>query len=948
MFWFIINKKVGIISKIFLISLTLIIWATLIFFTFLWWKTDLSKNIKFENIKLWKYYLNKNNKDKFSLIDKDLNIDKNKIFVEQISYLSRFFTNNNKSEILIEENQINIKKWIHLFDLNEVNKNFKINWSTFEITNKWPWLFFVNNLNRSKTIIFSIDTIIDLKIKNKNEILTSVLLYPHSYIIFNQNRNLLIKGWDQLKISQISNLNFFNKKLISQKKINKKFLEIITLKNNEYNYFIEDVLFFLKFESKENYKNFQKYIKRDFISLLWEKYIKKYSKYFVNTQKKKVYYKNLILREIITLFHEDKKNIKKINSIYENIKKLWEVSIDEVKNIENIIYFYYINSLKLENNSINTTINLSELIKKIKNNTEKNQKLEALLFLKNIFSEYDFQKTSNILKKIPLFKEKYINLKSEYDKKSLEYKEIEYLLFFLEKLLTTQFDNIEKYIDKISILLKDYTNISYIFYDDDDDSIKRTWLSKNLKILETIWKIIQKTYFKLERTDEDFLIRKENNILKDKKTISSIKNSINRIINFYKTNIRFLNETKNTIETYQDNINKLTEFFEAMEDYEKYKSKYSVKKAKFLWWDPIKSNKEEKNSLNVAKAYNYIKKFNWISLKNIRIDIYDYNHCINPNILSENQSRDGYCYKINNLEINWNNLLFYLFPYDNNKLNNIKVNNISRKWEYKLDEIKESFSEKLKQNNTEEYEYSFENFFINTFTVQNTTEWKKEEIIYQNDEKNNVSKESKEIWAFKRSKLFWNMWDFSVLKWFLDIKYNDVIVEEDYSIYIKESNFTLDVKNCVSDKCSDNQYGGILESEYKFTNIHSFENVKLKIIDKSLKDNGIDLIWWNQMEIVGSIKINEFENELKKLWLKINNLETSYNHIKKYLKINNVKIKYYASNNRLKIESNYKDKKLIVYIKDWDNIEVYYNWNNMTKEITHISKLLSILFIIRK
>jgi hypothetical protein len=166
--------------------------------------------------------------------------------------------------------------------------------------------------------------------------------------------------------------------------------------------------------------------------------------------------------------------------------------------MKNIINFYYINNLKIKNNSVPRGINFSKLLIKINEKSDINipEKLEALLFLKNIFQNYDFLEDSNILEKIPSFKTKYFgtNLEDlkhtislyyttktnkEYEqykttKEYNRYKEIEYFLFFLKKLLLINFENEEIYIDKIAILLDDYANISSSFYNNDSDTLRRT------------------------------------------------------------------------------------------------------------------------------------------------------------------------------------------------------------------------------------------------------------------------------------------------------------------------------------------------------------------------------------------------------------------------------------------------------------------------------------------
>jgi uncharacterized protein YgfB (UPF0149 family) len=80
-------------------------------------------------------------------------------------------------------------------------------------------------------------------------------------------------------------------------------------------------------------------------------------------------------------------------------------------------------------------------------------------------------------------------------------------LFFLEKLLTAELKESDKYIEQISILLEDFTNISTTFYDDNNESIRKTGLFKNLIVLEKVSQIILHTYFQPERNPEGLLER---------------------------------------------------------------------------------------------------------------------------------------------------------------------------------------------------------------------------------------------------------------------------------------------------------------------------------------------------------------------------------------------------------------------------------------------------------
>ena len=319
---------------------------------------------------------------------------------------------------------------------------------------------------------------------------------------------------------------------------------------------------------------------------------------------------------------------------------------------------------------------------------------------------------------------------------------------------------------------------------------------------------------------------------------------------------------------------------------------------------------------------------------------------MNPYNPIKDEEKDYYCYDVKNLEINGNMLWFILLPYEENKISEITLNGAKKNGTYKLDNIKEELDEKIKRvtRNEEKDKYDFRNFFLNTFIIQSTSEIKE---IYQEEE--DVLKEDKVIKTFKRNKLLWDSWDFAILKWFLDIKYNDLIVKEDYSISIKTSNFNTSIDTCNNETCESNfkQFEWTLESEYEFTNSHTFKNIIIKVIDPNQKEVEKYSLWWNQIEIIGDIKVENLKNEISILLSHINNIEESLKYLKNNLEINDIKIKYYTSANRIKIYSNYTNKKLSIYIENGGEINVYLDGIRVQQQNISISELANTLNTIK-
>jgi hypothetical protein len=65
------------------------------------------------------------------------------------------------------------------------------------------------------------------------------------------------------------------------------------------------------------------------------------------------------------------------------------------------------------------------------------------------------------------------------------------------------------------------------------------------------------------------------------------------------------------------------------------------------------------------------------------------------------------------------------------------------------------------------------------------------------------------------------------------------------------------------------------------------------------------------------------------------------------LKISNIKIKYYTYSKRTKIESNYKNKKLDIYIESGWKINIYYDWKRIHEQTLWISELENTLHTIK-
>jgi hypothetical protein len=130
-----------------------------------------------------------------------------------------------------------------------------------------------------------------------------------------------------------------------------------------------------------------------------------------------------------------------------------------------------------------------------------------------------------------------------------------------------------------------------------------------------------------------------------------------------------------------------------------------------------------------------------------------------------------------------------------------------------------------------------------------------------------VVSEDKTITFFKRDKLLWDKWEFNVLKWYLDIKYNDIIVtlnsENKYDIYIQKwvlktnLNINWSLQNVVAH----------IKADYVFSNEdHYFKNIVITFYDKNYYENGeeIPMFSWKEFRVIKRLDILKFKEEMNK------------------------------------------------------------------------------------
>lgn len=879
------------LNKIFLAWIALFVFILLIFNTFTNKNQNIFESVFYKNNEKWIFWLEiKDDKFIFNTwsVNSSLKINYINPFDKILSY---------SWEIIISENNIKLNKWIFLINISEINNKYNISWEWFEILNNWPITLFIDN-SWIRTTIFSLNSIIELKlinIENKKTINT-ITLYPHNSIKIIPNQNKNIENADLLRITQRFPIDYFNENILINKEINWNFInKVIWNKDDNEIKIIKNMFYFIFLNNKIEEEYLLNFKSNKFGTLIWEKLIEKYNNLFLNNSKKTIYYKNLILRTIWDIIKSNEINESKndflINSLYE-LKKL---NINDYIELKSILYFY--SNLVIDSNKIDTNskINFSKIYNKLENKNF-NFNETFLLKLNDLYFNYDFKNEKNIYIDIN-------NINKSILEKNLNETEKSYFIYFLKKIIISWFDSLSKdkniRLEDILNILNDYIQTSINYYSIDDNTRIRTWIEDYNEILKKLAIKIETTYFEKNKDINWLLILSKNNSISYEK-IKTLEENIESIFKYYdKYQDKLWNKTKDDLikKDFSENKAKYSQYIIALKDYSSYIANYNEQNKQILFWDTATDWWNKEVIISIENAKKYLNQFKYLDVSNVKINLRWFNYCENPNIKNDiDEIEEPYCYKIENLIVGSNLYLnMTLSPKDYNRIANFVINwdNKINKWSYKLDNEKIVWDNNYKRNawSLDIDKYDFKNFFLYIFNPP------KETIIENNDDNINnddILEESLIIKIFKRNKLLWEEWDFKILTWFIDIKYDDLIVKQinnDYDIFIK--------KWSVWYISNSTKYKWDLSWKYIFIPDHSFIEPEILLYD----DSDRILFWWNKIKLIWNFNVKTIKNDLKIFFDSLSNLYNVLSPIDNQLWIKKVNIKYNYIENMFYIEN---------------------------------------------
>lgn len=899
----------SLFKKIFLTILIILILIILFYSTYFYTNPNNFLKPIFQETKLWWYDIIIE-KDEFKVSDltekEGLKIDFLTPFSSIISYPKANFEK--------KWTEINLKEWTYFIENWIIDNKYKINSSWFEIIPEFSWNYYIDISNPEKNIIISLNNILKINLKNPEteKIINTIFLYPHQYIILNptENENNLKSAVDVKKIRQwLESFYYLSNKFLENNKLNisdRLFNRDLNKKN-----LYKNILLYKKWKLEKQTEILNKFKKANFTEIAWENFIEKYLVLFLNPEKKRIYYKNKITKNIWNLIQENNLSKENINNLYENFQKLKKLNLDDYNEMKKILYYYWNIVLKSNLYKTDLSFNFAKIIHKFENS--KTKIIDAnFIELRNNFLKYDFVENykKDFYKSLDYFVNIYnLNIEKDKDKK-------QYYIYFLENIIWSSFADEKANLTNIINIFNNYINISITYYNLDIKNHMNliiTWLTNYNDILIPLKRKIWIKYFE-EKKNNNILVLKNIDI--DKNLINTLNKNINKIFAFYeKTNKVLWNQLidKNLKQDFENNKIILKDYFSAILNYEEYKNEQKLKN---IWANPTPTWNWEK-ILKKEEAMDFLKQFQYIDYSKVKITIKDKEYCLNPNAKNDKKEvKNPNCFKVENLKVwkNWNikiNLDFLLNLNYWKQISNVVIDFTNEKYKNGIYNIND-------ENNSKSW-------FLDTFNPI-----KKEkppiEII---DDSENQENDSEYIRIIKNTKLI--NWDFKNLKDFFYIKYNNInIIEKkfnklDINLENVEFNFKLN---------ENREFSGIFNSKYIYwQNKHYFLNPKINF------NNNF------QINVYWEIKYTDFRNFFNNLLKEYKNLSSIISLLEnKLTNTGNFTIEYFPKRLAIDIFSKKITLELI-----WEQIVSFnYNWEVQIENPITIKEFESLLEEIKK
>ncbi len=884
-------------SKILLWVLASIVWLFLIYITFLT-PTNYAWDFSMEAYKIW--FFSVEIKEDETINETQINYSSSwsqgGLIVDKINIVdSVFFSSGNYNKVQ-EWNTItlNFGAWEYLIDIRSTGYKYKVNTESFSLDILWPGKVYVNTLDSKNCHIFSIDSLSRFYFKWEKQ-WTPIYIYPHMYIWFNSLMWKFYLEADFFRILTVFEPIYFWEKLFSWTMVdNNLFSKIPALET----VFFKDTLFILNSEYDDSENKLGDFSRLDLVDFPGIEYIEKYKKVFLNETKRRVYNKDLILKNVLRLLKAKKYEPSVIDSIYNSLEEL-RVYEEDYKEMEDSINAYYrLVSINSDPSFEDAKLNVYQLVLKV-NDMKELLDYKSFLPLNAIYSYFDFDNRwdylyDSLVTFSNTFFVKFSKGGSDEEETGVIFKD--YFYFFLKEIFLSKFvldkdnnsdlfkgDNLKNLLD----VMEQYIALSKEHYSTSWKHKEAVYIYRLM--LEKLERFIRLWFFNEKRWEGNLLEVKGTNG-KNHEYMKTLEWNINKLFNFFNASKTHLPEDSLEEESYTKLKEMFVEYFFALDDFNGYKMKYDKGIIKIFEENEELDDDEE---LTEKDFVNYLSQFNWLRLDDAKIEIeVDY-------------------YKATSIFIDWKMLSFYLYPYDNHKMDKIKLDGKDIGFTYKL----------WKEENNED-------FFIDTFVKKE----EKEVPIYIEEEEKG---EELYISVFKRDKLLWEGWDFVLLKGILEVGYSDINVIRD-----ELGNYDISVENAKMYIWKNSKFSFF--SDY----IRNWRTKAFKNIEVKPYKNGevLDIM---PIKIIWVITLQNFKEDIDDIFSNFVSVDYIFNKILSVLYVEDISVTYTLKKSKFNFKFDYKGK-VVNIILDWDKIENIFVWDSTDGLILSPTSYLNIEKYLKK
>ena len=364
---------------------------------------------------------------------------------------------------------INLWKWEFIIDIHNLREKYTITHQFFDIKLPASWKIYINTQDTKNYAIVSLNTISQVDLKEGENFITSLYLYPHIYLRFNPLRSRFLKNADLVRLSSVFTLDSFDESL-SQDNWKELFAKLWIEQRD----FLASYLDFSKQQSMDNSERLAEIYAMDSWEFPWSSYLKRYFYLFLNDSKKKAYHKNAIFQKLTRLVSSDKIESNLIESITEDMKWLssYKEDSDDIKDI--IDYYYALSLSSSDFSNIYGKINLHKLALATYGWTSKDD-IKPYLALHALYDTYDLSDEYSYENLIS-FVQEYIKINKIFgdDLTLAKKEELDYFSLFLNKIflskLSSESEALQEFATQNNLrhilwVMKDYISIDDIVYD---------------------------------------------------------------------------------------------------------------------------------------------------------------------------------------------------------------------------------------------------------------------------------------------------------------------------------------------------------------------------------------------------------------------------------------------------------------------------------------------------